>query len=138
MELLKRDAETPTHPLSKRAMSFALKLQEDVESMGLLSPRERHRSHPLLSVIVSIISVGGKLASALDSMAAGFKPDPGYTVALMKRAQLPLNEALHALACVNLEHLPKDALIWVATVRSELFDLRSDVLDLMSTIRNQG
>jgi hypothetical protein len=124
----------PSHPLSRRAMRFALKLQEDAESMGLVTDRER-RDHPLLSVIVSVISVGGKLAAALDGVAMGYDPDHGFIIAMLKRAQIPLNEALHALSCIEQSTMPKDAQMWIATVRSELFDLRKDVLDIMQEMR---
>jgi hypothetical protein len=127
----------PHHPLSRRAMFFALKLQEDAESMGILSQDKEVRENPLLAVIVSIISLGGKLAAALDSMAMGFDTEPGFVVAMLKRAQIPLNEAMHSLSSIDGKSFGKDVQMWLTTARSELFDLRKDILDVMKEQRQR-
>lgn len=129
------DDEEPHHPLSRRAMRFALRLQEDAERLGLMSEEQPTRESPLLSVIVSIIAMGGKLAAALDGVALGYDPDPGFIVAMLKRAQIPLNEALHSLGSIDSKHLSQDTRMWLATARSELFDLRKDILDVMKEMR---
>jgi hypothetical protein len=131
------DSMEPHHPLSRRAMHFALKLQQDAESMGILSADKDVRENPLLSVIVSIISLGGKLAAALDSMAMGFDTEPGFVVAMLKRAQVPLNEAMHSLSSIDGKSFGKDVQMWLATARSELFDMRKDILDVMKEQRQR-
>lgn len=128
------DEEGAHHPLSRRAMDFALRLQRDAKSRGLFEG-DIARDHPVLSVIVSIIALGGKLAAALDGTMHGYDPEPGFVIAMLKRSQVPLNEALHALASIQMSGLPKDTRLWLVTARSELFDLRKDILDLMSDLR---
>jgi hypothetical protein len=122
------------HPLSRRAMRFALKLQKDAESIGLIGEKDT-RDSPLVCVIVSVITLGGKLAAALDGVAMGYDPDPGFVVAMLKRAQIPLNEAMHYMGSIDTKHVAKDAQMWLATARSELFDLRKDILDIMKEMR---
>lgn len=122
------------HPLSRRAVTFALGLQRDAESAGLLA-RDCNRESPVVSVIVSVIALGGKLAAALDPLVEGFDLDPGFVIAMLKRALVPLNEALHALASIDTRPLKRPARAWIRLARRELFSLRADVLDLMQQLR---
>lgn len=128
------DEEGSHHPLSRRAMDFALRLQRDAKARGLFEG-DAARDNPVLSVIVSIIALGGKLAAALDGTMHGFDPEPGFVIAMLKRSQVPLNEALHALASIQMSGLSKETRTWLIAARNELFDLRKDILDLMSDLR---
>jgi len=128
------DDEGSHHPLSRRAMDFALRLQRDAKGRGLFDG-DLGRDNPVLSVIVNIIALGGKLAAALDGTMHGFDPEPGFIIAMLKRAQVPLNEAMHALSSIQLTGLPKDTRAWLIAARTELFELRKDILDLMSDLR---
>ena len=128
------DNEEDHHPLSRRAMSFALRLQDEAETRGLLQP-DAVRDSPVLTVIVSIIALGGKLAAALDPMIEGLEPEPGFVIAMLKRAQVPLNEALHALGSIDMRQLTRDTRTWITGVRDELFALRNDILDVMKELR---
>ncbi len=132
--LFNDDEEGAHHPLSRRAMDFALRLQRDAKTRGLFET-DAARDNPVLSVIVSIIALGGKLAAALDGTMHGFEPEPGFVIAMLKRAQVPLNEALHALASIQMTGLGKETRLWLTGARSELFDLRKDILDLMRELR---
>lgn len=129
------DEQEMHHPLSRRAMNFALKLQRDAESRGMLA--EGMRESPVLSVIVNVIALGGKLAAALDPTLEGIDQEAGFVIAMLKRAQIPLNEALHALSSLDLDQQSKDIQLWITLCRSELFDLRKDILDLMKDLRRQ-
>lgn len=132
--LLAEDEEGAHHPLSHRAMDFALRLQRDAKTRGLLEG-DIARESPVLSVIVSIIALGGKLAAALDGTMHGYDPEPGFVIAMLKRAQVPLNEAMHALSSIQMAGLSKETRNWLTAARSELFELRKDILDLMSDLR---
>ncbi|MES2706305.1 MAG: hypothetical protein V4726_06820 [Verrucomicrobiota bacterium] len=132
--LLTEDEEGAHHPLSRRAMDFALRLQRDAKARGLLEG-DISRESPVLSVIVSIIALGGKLAAALDGTMHGYDPEPGFVIAMLKRSQVPLNEAMHALSSIQMTGLSKDTRHWLTSARSELFELRKDILDLMSDLR---
>jgi hypothetical protein len=136
-QLVEEDDEDIHHPLSRRAMRFALRLQEDAEKLGLFNLEKASKDSPLLSVIVSIISLGGKLAAALDGVAMGYDPEPGFIIAMLKRSQIPLNEALHSLSSIGPKGLTPDTRMWLATARSELFDLRKDILDVMKEMRQK-
>jgi hypothetical protein len=54
---------------------------------------------------------------------------------MLKRSQIPLNEALHALSSIQMSGLSKETRSWLIAARSELFELRKDILDLMSDLR---
>ena len=124
------------HPLSQRAMDFALTLQREAEERGLMGDTPETRDHsPVLSLIMHIISLGGKLAGALDGWAQGHDPDPGFIIAMLKRAQVPLNEALHAFDCIDAASLNAETRQWLQSRKRDLFDLRRDILDLMHQLR---
>ena len=129
-----QDDENAHHPLSRRAMEFALRLQSDAKLRGLMNP-ETPRESPVLSVIVSVIALGCKLAAALDGTMHGFDPEPGFVIAMLKRSQIPLNEGLHALSSIEMSGLPKDTRDWLSGARNEMFELRKDILDLMRELR---
>lgn len=124
------------HPLSQRAMDFALALQREAEERGLMGDSPDARDHsPVLSLIMHIITLGGKLAGALDGWAQGHDPDPGFIIAMLKRAQVPLNEALHAFDCIDAASLNAETRQWLQSRKRDLFDLRRDIIDLMHQLR---
>ncbi len=125
----------PHHPLSQRAMDFALTLQREAEERGLMGESAEPKDNLMLCLILHIISLGGKLAGALDGWAQGLTPDPGFIIAMLKRAQVPLNEGLHAFDCIQSKSLSDDTRQWLQTRKRELFDLRREILDLMHQLR---
>jgi hypothetical protein len=129
-----RASEDDHHPLSRRAMNFALRLQIEAEQLGLLQP-DVSRDSPVLTGIVSIIAMGAKLAAALDPMVEGLEPEPGFVIAMLKRAQVPLNESLHALGSINMKQISSGTRRWLEDVRGEIFSIRNDILDVMKEQR---
>lgn len=133
------------HPLSKRVTNLALHLQRDAAIRGLLTKRDpavgngngQTSYNPYLSVVMHIIALGGKLAAALDGSSQGTDPDPGFVIAMLKRAQIPLNEALHAMGSLFTDHLDESTAEWLEFARSELFDLRNDTLEIMRELRSK-
>jgi hypothetical protein len=126
------------HPLSRRVTELALQLQDDAEKRGLVvkhDPESPAHLNPYLSVVMHIIVLGGKLASALDGTVHGIDPEPGFVIAMLKRAQIPLNEALHAIGSLFSGHLDTNTAQWLEGARSELFDLRNEILELMRELR---
>lgn len=124
------------HPLSQRAMDFALALQREAEERGLMGEGSEARDHsPVLSLILHIITLGGKLAGALDGWAQGFEPEPGFIIAMLKRAQVPLNEALHAFDCIDASSLNAETRQWLQSRKRDLFELRREIIDLMHQLR---
>ena len=56
---------------------------------------------------------------------------------MLKRAQIPLNEALHAIGSLFTDHLDENTAEWLEFARSELFDLRNDTLEIMRELRSK-
>ncbi|MGK0188987.1 MAG: hypothetical protein ACI9R3_004803, partial [Verrucomicrobiales bacterium] len=131
------------HPLSKRVTDLALHLQRDAEVRGLLAKHDpaggvsQVASNPYLSVVMHIIALGGKLAAALDGSAQGIDPEPGFVIAMLKRAQIPLNEAMHAMGSLFPDHLDENTAEWLEFARTELFELRNDILEIMQDLRTR-
>ena len=127
----------PHHPLSQRAMDFALTLQREAEERGLIDEtRGTPEPGPVLALIMHVITVGGKLAGALDGWARGHEPDPGFIIAMLKRAQVPLNEALHAFDGIDAATIDIETRQWLQSRQRDLFDLRREVIDLMHQLRS--
>jgi hypothetical protein len=123
------------HPLSQQAMDFALTLQREAEERGLMGDNAELRDSPVLALILHIISLGGKLAGALDGWAQGLDPEPGFIIAMLKRAQVPLNEALHAFDCIDTTSLTEETRAWLLARKRDLFELRREIIDLMQQLR---
>ncbi|CAN5178732.1 hypothetical protein BH23VER1_BH23VER1_36650 [soil metagenome] len=128
------------HYLTERAMDLALLIQKSAEMNHLLQEdgtAAQGDESPASRIVNSTIQLGGKLAAGLDGMASGAEPDPGYVIAMLKRALIPLNEALQACAdaLVTHRHDPPNY-VWITDSRDELFDLRTEVLDLMAELRD--
>lgn len=125
------------HPLSQKAMDFALALQREAEEHGLMSEPQDARDSPILLLILHIISLGGKLAGALDGWAQGLDPEPGFIIAMLKRAQVPLNEALHAFDCIDTSSLSEETHLWLQRRKRDLFELRREIIDVMQQLRSR-
>jgi hypothetical protein len=137
VELGEEDPFGSHHPLSQRAMDFALALQREAEERGLMADSTENRDQsPVLSLILHIITLGGKLAGALDGWAQGLDPEPGFIIAMLKRAQVPLNEALHAFDCIDAAALNAETRHWLQTRKRDLFELRREIIDLMHHLRS--
>ena len=137
VELGEEDPFGSHHPLSQRAMDFALALQREAEERGLMADSAENRDQsPVLSLILHIITLGGKLAGALDGWAQGLDPEPGFIIAMLKRAQVPLNEALHAFDCIDAAALNAETRHWLQTRKRDLFELRREIIDLMHHLRS--
>ena len=123
------------HPLSQRAMDFALIIQREAEERGLLAEGSALRESPILSLILHVISLGGKLAGALDGWAHGLDREPGFVIAMLKRAQVPLNEALNAFEAIRPDPCSHETRLWLHSRKRDLFDIRKDIIDLMHELR---
>ncbi len=124
------------HPLSHRAQEFAHALQREAEEHGLVGDTLDVRdNNQVLSLIFHVFTVRRKLAGALDRWAHGIDPEPGFIIAMLKRAQVPLNEALHAFDCVDTASLNAETRQWLRSRKRDLFDLRREIVDLMHQLR---
>ena len=130
------DAFGTHHPLSQRAMDLALTLQREAEDRGLVADdRSDLAENPIMTLILHVISLGGKLAGGLDGWAQGCDLDPGFVIAMLKRAQLPLNDALRAFDNISLPPGDDEARHWLMMRKRDLFELRREIIDLMQELR---
>ena len=125
------------HPLTKRVMDLTLRLQADAESVGVLGKvGDDKDTGPVLRMITSTMQLGAKLAGALDGIAHGVEPEPGFVVALLKRSLPFMNEALAACDAVKVACASCILPIgWVEEAIQELFAVRKEVLDVMTDLR---
>jgi hypothetical protein len=104
-----------------------------VEELGL----EPNEIPSLERFIFQLQVAAAKLAGALTPIARGeYQPDPGFTVASLKRALSHLHESqagLNDLARENI--LPNDLL---TEARQELFEIREGILRLMDEFRGRS
>lgn len=121
-----------SHPLTLRASNGSMALFHRCKELGL-----GHSSDEDLSDLLSGYQlVGAKLAGALNTLAYGREHTPGaFVVACLKRALGHLHETLATLERVSAKNLLPSTLL--ATTRTELFDLRSEILQLMESFRKR-
>jgi hypothetical protein len=131
-----RDDEN--HPLYERAHEFSVRLHRDSQEMGILEVEDGSQNEvltPVQTLVFSSMELSAKLAGALNGITAQSDPEPGLIVAWLKRGLPILGRALGAAeSALAQEAAPKT---WVESARSELFDLRAAILDLIQEFRSQ-
>ncbi len=128
------------HYLTERTMDLALLMQKSAEMNHLLPADGNDAEQATLAarIVNSTIQLGGKLAAGLDGLANEADPEPGYVIAMLKRALVPLNEALQACADALIVHRHDPPnFVWITDSRDELFDIRTEILDLMAELREE-
>lgn len=129
------------HRLTEHAMNLALKVQHAAEQKGLISVDDApdDDENPIFELVRSTIQLGGKLAAALDGLANGVDPEPGFIIAMLKRSLQPLNAALGALQDASQQHAGGEGISdWLTDVRNHLFGLRKEIIDLMGALRSEN
>lgn len=120
------------HPLSRRTLEAVLALMHKLDDLGV----ERSSDADLITLVSEFQITGAKLAGALDSLAYGRDlHDPAFTVAYLKRALAHLHQAQGGL-----ENAARKKLLPTETVkhlRQELFEIRHEILRLMTEFRGQ-
>ncbi len=119
-----------SHPLTLQASNGSVAFFRRCKELGL-----GHSSDEDLSDLLSGYQLtAAKLAGALNTLAYGREHTPGaFVVACLKRALGHLHETLATLERVSTKNLLPSTLL--ATTRTELFELRSGILQLMESFR---
>lgn len=139
-------ASTRHHYLAERALEIAFAAQKNAEAHDLLEPADPpdapatgESPTPVYQLVAATVQVGGKLAAALDATAHGIDAEPGFIIAMLKRALLPLNDALQGCHGALSRHAEPEAVrLWLSETRDQLFDLRREILDMMEDLRDQA
>ena len=123
----------PNHPLITQMMDLTSRIFYETESRKLLSDESNNPWNQLLWHSQLTVS---KLIAALEEVAEGMDPEPGFVVATLKRALHIVHLTIATLeAAAGLEMKGKN---WVVEIRKDLFVLRESVLNLMQAYRKQG
>jgi hypothetical protein len=134
-------ASTARHHLTSRALDIANTLHRAARGVGSAARGESERpaagdEEPTGRALAATSELAGRLSAALDGIASGSGPEPGFVIAMLKRALGPLNSALQACHDGLTTHRAQpDVCRWLAVGIEDLFALRSDVLDLMTELR---
>lgn len=121
----------PVHPIQKDAHDALNVLLDDLKARGLFPDTE---DEALGELIGHSMSLTAKLAGALSSIAHGWgEPDPGMTIAHLKRILEINHQALDALARVEERRLIDGER--AAQQREALFRLRERILALIAALR---
>lgn len=120
------------HPLQHRCFESAMALWHTCDQLGLLE-KEDDALHALVN---EFQTTGAKLAGALNGLAYGRDTDePGFVVACLKRALNHLHKAQAGLESVAPKKLLPEMVL--AQTRSELFEIREEILRLMEEFRKE-
>lgn len=124
--------ERYVHPVQKRAKDALYALTDELKARGQFPQCE---DDALGDFVGHCMILSAKLAGALGSIARGhYQPEPGFTIALLKRALEILHDALTAAETLAAKPalLPAASL---ATHRAALFATREDILALIARLR---
>jgi hypothetical protein len=125
------------HPLYERVHSFAVILTGYAQARGLMDPvdKENGSPSPMQNVVFATMDLAAKLAGALNGLGSGLDPEPGLVIAWLKRGLPVLDRALSGCAQALTEKRADPG--WIAEVRMELFEIRTQMLELIQQFRNQ-
>jgi hypothetical protein len=121
------------HPLQHRCFESSIKFWKQVDKLGL----EKLEDGDLEQFICEFQTTGAKLAGALNCIAQERHfPDPGFTVACLKRALAHLHKSQAGLEAVAPKKILPESM--VVEARKELFEIREGILRLMDEFRGRG
>jgi hypothetical protein len=119
------------HPLQHRCFESAMKYWHEVDKLGL-----NFEDEELGSFVFEFQTTSAKLAGALSPLARGeYLPEPGLTVAYLKRALDHLHKSQAGLEAVAPRKLLPEPTVTEA--RKELFEIREGILRLMDEFRGR-
>jgi hypothetical protein len=121
-----------THPLSHRALEFAVGLWRRCKEQGLLGDKGDEDLHEM---IFQVETLSVKIAGALDGLAYEEEPERGFVIACLKRALKFFQGAFAALGRVEAKNVL--AAEELDAVRRELFAVREEMLRIMQRFRQQ-
>jgi hypothetical protein len=120
------------HPLAHSASESALALYRLCEERGLLGDQ---LDEDLDDLLFNTQRLGVKLGGALDNLSSEVPFEPGFVVALLKRALSYFEAALAAHAGVREKSLLEPEVL--DKVRRDLFAIRQEMLALMERFRDE-
>lgn len=119
------------HPLADRAFKSAMEMWHYCKDKDLLSENPDSDLHDML---FNAQTLSVKLAGALNGLARDSDPEAGFIVAYLKRALKYFHTSIAAAEKVEKKNLLE--LEKLVTFRQELFEIREEMLSLMSRFRN--
>ncbi len=127
---IRTDSGRVKHPLSNRAYHVSMDMWHFCKERDLLG---EEGDNDLRDMIFQSQTLGAKLAGALDSLAYEDDPDGGFVVACLKRALQYFDNAMRGAEVVSAKNLV--AAKRIAQFRAELFEIRQEMLRLMTHYR---
>jgi len=123
----------PNHPLISEMMDITSRIFFETESRKLLNDEDSNPWNQLLWHSQMTVS---KLIGALEEVASGVDPEPGFVVATLKRSLHLLHLTISTLEAARSLQTKHEN--WQLEIRRSLFRVRETILDLMQTYRRNG
>jgi len=124
------DEYLPNHPLISEMMDVTSRIFFETESRKLLNDESSNPWNQLLWHSQLTVS---KLIGALEEVAEGVNPEPGFVVATLKRALHLVHLTISTLEAASSLQPEKES--WQIDIRKALFNMRESILDLMQVYR---
>ncbi len=124
------DEYLPNHHLISEMMDVTSRIFFETESRKLLSEESSNPWNQLLWHSQLTVS---KLIGALEEVAEGIDPEPGFVVATLKRALHLVHLTISTLEAASSLQMEKEP--WQVDIRKALFSLRESILNLMQEYR---
>ena len=124
------DEYLPKHPLISEMMDVTSWIFFETESRKLLNEESSNPWNQLLWHSQLTVS---KLIGALEEVAEGVDPEPGFVVATLKRALHLIHMTISTLEAASSLQEEKES--WQVDIRKALFNMRESTLNLMQEYR---
>ena len=127
--------DEPNHPLYERAYEFSVRLHREVQEFEPDDDSGTEISTPLQSLVFAAMDLSAKLAGALNGIGGPGDSEPGFVVATLKRGLPIVDRGLGAIGSAQAQSAAPGE--WLDGVRTELFEIRASMLDLIQEFRRQ-
>ena len=122
------DGDEPDHPLQAKAQELAMRAMDVIE-------RDAGPGTPSYVLITNLLQVSGKLAGVLNGRDAGYEPETGFVLAVLKRCLNWLNEAVGACQELIQAERDPDQLTALEHLRSSAFEVRDSIVELRRELK---
>ena len=123
----------PNHPLISDMLDITSRIFFETESRKLLNDED---SNPWNQLLWHSQMTFSKLIGAMEEVAPGVDPEPGFVIATLKRALHLVHMTISTLEAAKSLQTKHEK--WQLDIRQSLFGLRESILDLMQTYRRSG
>ncbi len=127
--------EEHNHPLYERAYEFSIRLHRESQDIEPDDDSSNDVLTPIQTLVFAAMDLSAKLAGALNGLSGQSDSEPGFIVASLKRGLPIIDRELGAIETASTQSAAPAE--WLESARTECFEIRAAMLDLIQEFRQQ-